>query len=212
MPIPLLAIGSLLMGGIQSIAGRSRLNIARPDYQIPKEYEQNVFSAQNVKEMSMPKSQYQGALQNIARNQNAAIAALQDRRAGLTGIGSIVQRGNDANLNLDARAAQIANQNKMLGTQMEAQARQALAAQKLAKMQWEKFGRYNQQVSEGQALMGAGMQNIFGSIMAAAAMYEKKPKVAPASSISLAPPDMAGVDPRTDASLDINPNRDPNVS
>lgn len=167
MAIPLLAIGAVL-GGIQAIAGRSKLNISRPKYDIPKEYEQNVLSAQNVKEMGMPKSQYQGALQNIARNQNAAIAALQDRRAGLTGIGSIVQRGNDANLNLDARDAQIANQNKLMGTQIEAQARQALAMQKLAKQQWEKFGQYNQQVSEGQALMGAGMQNIFGSISAMA--------------------------------------------
>lgn len=165
--------GAKLIGGIaQFFGGKRKLrNLKLPKYEIPKEYETNIGLAQSVKEMGMPKAEYQGALQNIMRNQTAGISALQDRRSALAGIGNIVQRSNDATLNLDATAGRIANQNRMAGTQMEMNARQQLGMQKLAKQQWEKFMPYQQKMAEGQALVGAGMQNMFGAIDTAAQVY-----------------------------------------
>lgn len=164
--LPAIIAGVQAVGGIaQMFAGaRTLKKLKRPSYEIPQDFNTNVGLAQNIKTMGMPKSEYQSAFQNIQRNQTAGINALQDRRSALAGIGSIVQRSNDASLNLDATAAKIANQNMLAGTQMEMGARQQLASQKLARQEWEKFQPYQQKLAQGQGMLGAGMQNAFGAL------------------------------------------------
>ena len=61
-------------------------------------------------------------------------------------------------------------QNIRMGTQMEMGANNALAGQKMQKQQWEKFNPYLRKINEGQALVGSGMQNIFGAATSAATM------------------------------------------
>lgn len=164
-PIMAAMQGIQAVGGIaQMIAGSRILRRNKlPEYEIPQEYGNNIALADTIRNMGMPKEEYQQGLQNIQRNAAFGIGALQNRRGGLAGIGNIVQRSNDATLGLDARAAQMRNSNMIAGTQMKAQANQMLALQKLAKQQWEKQNPYLRKLSEGQALVGAGMQNLFGA-------------------------------------------------
>lgn len=160
MPIPII-LGALTlgMGAAQYFGGRAKAKkLAKEKFVTPEELKQNVAAAQQIKTQGMAKETYQGALQNIARNQNFGLAALQDRGKALAGVGNIVQRGNDAALKLDSADATIRNQNMITGTHMEASARQQIGLQKLA---FENMKR-NQQYQESQNLQGAGIQNMMG--------------------------------------------------
>jgi hypothetical protein len=169
------------LGEGQLLAGLLTKREKRPDYMIPGEYEQNVTDAQNFSKLGMPQVQYMQAQQNIGRNLVTGIGALRDRRLGIAGIGNLVQRSNDASLNLDVNAANMANANKRYGLGVLMSARQALAQQKLQQQQWNKFGHYIEQTQKRNSLIGAGLQNIGGGFdqASSAMMYDKMNKTTP---------------------------------
>ena len=90
-----------------------------------------------------------------------------------------MQRANDATNQLSVADANMALQNRRIGTSMQVNANNMLAQQRLQKQNWEKFNPYLRRLNEGQALVGAGMQNTFGALSDASSMlmmhqYSKK--------------------------------------
>ena len=158
--------GIKIIGGIaQALAGRRILRKTKlPEYEIASELPKNVALAQTVKNSGMAPEVYGRASNNIQRNMNFGIKALGDRRGVLAGISGIVGRSNDAYGDLAAKDAEIRNRNLVSGTQMEMGANAQLANQKNMKMKWEKLDPYTRRIDSGQALLGAGMQNIFGGL------------------------------------------------
>lgn len=170
-----LALGAQAVKGLfgvgQAIAGGIMLKKAlrnRPGYEIPKEYEDALTIADKVSMMGMPREQYVAQLQGITRNQNFGLRALGDRRSALAGVGNLVQQGNDATLRLNATDASMLRDSKIRGAAMKTNAKYQMGMQKLAKQQWDKFNPYLAKVGQAQGLIGAGSQNISGSIDGAA--------------------------------------------
>lgn len=151
-----------VMGLFQLGGGLFMKKPKRPDYQIADEFNKNISLAQGVKNIGMDKASYQNALNNIGRNQSAGIGALQQRNS-IGSISTIIQRSNDAALNLDSMDARMKQNNFITGSRMEMGANESLANEKIQKMQWEKFQPYMDRVNQKNSLMGAGMQNIAGA-------------------------------------------------
>lgn len=156
--------GVKMIGGIiQTIAGKRILKKTKlPDYEIMPEFQKNVALAQGMKTQGMPGEVYSRGLNDISRNMSFGMKTLGERRGVLAGIGNMVTRSNDAVTNLNVSDANIRTQNFRAGAQMEMGANNQLGLQKIAKMQWEKLNPYSRKIAEGQALVGAGMQNFFG--------------------------------------------------
>jgi hypothetical protein len=170
-PMTAVAIGQQgvksILGIAQMISGGAKLRKAnknRPDYEIPKEYADNIALSDKFMNMGMPREQYIAQLQGIQRNQNFGLRALGDRGSALAGIGSLVQQGNDATMRLNAADATMRNQNIARGTQMKMSAKYQMGMQKLAKQQWDKFNPFLAKVAQAQGLIGAGMQNLGGGL------------------------------------------------
>jgi len=172
-PISIGLMGAKFLGGaIQAIRGNRILKKTKlPEYAIPGEFQNNLQAAKNIKTMGgMPGQQYQQAMNNIYRNASFGVSQLQKRNAAIGGVGAVQQRLNDGAVSLGVADANMARQSLIMGTQMETQANTALAGQKLAKQSWEKFNPYLRKINEGQSLVGAGMQNMFGAATGAAQM------------------------------------------
>ncbi len=155
-----------LFGVGQAIAGGIMMRKAmrnRPNYEIPQEYMDNVSAADEIMNLRMPRDQYVAQLQGIQRNQTFGLRTLADRRSGLAGVAGLVQQSNDATMRLNAADAEIANRNRVAGTQMKMNARYQLGLQRLAKQQWDKFNPFLARVAQAQGLIGAGTQNIAGA-------------------------------------------------
>jgi hypothetical protein len=177
-PVALGLMGAKMVGGaIQAFQGRKILkNTKLPDYNIASEYGDNIGLAKSIKNMGgMPQTQYTQALQNMFRNANFGMSQLQGRRGAVAGVGNMVQRLNDGSTNLAVADANMALQNRRIGTGMQMNANNSMAQQKQAKQSWEKFNPYLRKLNEGQALVGAGMQNMFGAASDATsmAMYDQ---------------------------------------
>jgi hypothetical protein len=131
----------------------------RPTYEIPKEFQQNLAIAENMGRVGLPQQQYNQAQQNFQRNQAGALRQF-GRMGNPRGLAGIVRAGNDATLNLDVADAQarLANQRAAMGY------RGQMGQQQLAKQQWDKFGRYQENAAAASALMGAGRQNVMGGL------------------------------------------------
>ncbi len=170
-------MGAKMVGGIiQTVKGNQILkNTKMPDYMIPTQLNENLQLAKDLKNMGgMPSASMNASTQSYFRNANFGMGQLQGRRAAVAGVASILQRLNDASTNLAMQDANMAMGNRRAGISMQSQANNAMAQQQLAKQQWEKFNPYLRKMSEGQALVGAGMQNMFGAVTGAAQanMYE----------------------------------------
>ncbi len=76
-----------------------------PDMVVPQEVLQNQTQAKINAEQGLPSAQYNQAVRNIQRQQNAAIRGAQDRRMGGALISGVQQSTNDAYSSLDARNA-----------------------------------------------------------------------------------------------------------
>ncbi len=165
-----------LVGIGQAIAGRRIMKKAeknRPLYDIPDEFNKNLGVANDLFNLRGISSQYENNfLQGIGRNQAGGLAALNSlgRGSALAGVSNIVQSGNDATGNLYSMAGERQLQNQRAGLSMKSNALGQLAQQKLAKMQWDKFNPYIQKMQKGQALQGAGFQNIGGGLSQVASM------------------------------------------
>jgi hypothetical protein len=172
MPLPELALagaGSLakmFTGFIQNRKGNKILkNLQRPDYEIPDEFNQNIGLAKDIKNMGgMSREAYSNAMRGIGRNTVAGLGALRGRGGAVAGISAVTQTANDSVADLSARDAEMQRDNFRTGTQLQMNAINSLATQKLAKQNWDKFLPFQEKRAEGQALVGAGMQNAMGGL------------------------------------------------
>jgi hypothetical protein len=174
----MIPMGLKMVGGIfQALAGRKILkNTKLPDYNIAPEFQNNIKIATDLKNMGgMPSAQYQQATQGYARNANFGMQQLQGRRGATAGVSGIVQRMNDANTSLNVADANMALQNRRIGTGLLMRANTNMGQERNQKQSWEKFNPFLRRLNEGQALVGAGMQNMFGaaSDVTQMQMYDK---------------------------------------
>ncbi len=159
--LPLLGIGTSLLGGALSLfGGRGQKREARRLLQQNQEDQKRIDAdnagtlgiATDMANSGLPSQQYAQAMQNINRSQNSAINAAQTRRGGLGSIASIQRNSNDALLGLDVANANMRNQNKRGLISL----RQNQSADK------QQRNLYNRDYAQG--LMGAGNANQMGGI------------------------------------------------
>lgn len=164
MPVTIGAITA----GVQAIGGTAQLiagaRMAKknkaPTYEIPAEVSQNLSDAQRMALEGMPAEQKQQYVQNLQRSTMFGLNAMNDRKAGLAGLSSLVQNQNDAYGNLLSMDAQARQQNQQLLMQQ----RENMAQYKDKQFDFNKVQPYLQKAQAAQALQGAGIQNILGGL------------------------------------------------
>ncbi len=124
--------------------------------EIVDEIKKNMSQAQMQAYQGIPDEQKQEFLQNLARTSNFALGAMEDRKGGLAGLGTLVQNQNDSLMGLASAdaAAKQANQQQLM------QQRGIMAEYKDKAFDFNKVRPYEAKAAESQALMGAGLQNI----------------------------------------------------
>lgn len=154
-PAALKGIQGLLQGAKGSKLAKKNI---RPTYEIPQEFQQNLAIAENMGRVGLPQQQYTQGLQNIQRSQTAGLR--QFGRMGRGGsVAGLARAGMDATLGLDVADAnaRMSNQRAAMGY------RSQIGQQQLAKQQYDKFGRYEEDAAAAEALKGAGRQNVMGA-------------------------------------------------
>ena len=154
-PAALKGIQGLLQGAKGSKLAKKNI---RPTYEIPQEFQQNLAIAENMGRVGLPQQQYTQGLQNIQRSQTAGLRQLG--RMGRGGnVAGLARAGMDATLGLDVADAnaRMSNQRAAMGY------RSQIGQQQLAKQQYDKFGRYEEDAAAAEALKGAGRQNVMGA-------------------------------------------------
>lgn len=154
-------------GLAQSIKGKKiQRATVRPTYAIPDEIKANLKQAEQEATYGLDSASKQIATQGIDRSTASALYGGSSRRAGLAGMGGIVQAGNDAFANL----AQMDAMEMARKKQVAMGARSEMAGYKDKEWQINKFDPYQLKMDEAQALIGAGMQNIGGAISTGASI------------------------------------------
>lgn len=148
------------VGAVQYMKGRKMAKQnKRPDYEIPQEIKDNLSQAQMQALEGLPPEQKQQYVENVQRGQNFGLNALGDRKAGISGLATLTQQGNDAYKDLmtqDAIARQ-ANLDKLMG------AREQIAQYKDKGFELNKLIPYQEKAQAAAAMQSAGLQNIAGS-------------------------------------------------
>lgn len=154
-----------LVSGITGLVQKHKANellarTKRPTYAIPGEIMQNQKQAELNANTGLPSEQYQQGMQNIARQQNAALQRAGDRRGGLLAVAGTQQQGNDATLKLDVANAQarLNNQKTLYGVNNQ------VAAYKDKAFNINEMQPYQQNYSYGMNLLGAGNQNLLAGV------------------------------------------------
>lgn len=112
-------LGGLYSGIVglgQRKKGNALLNsLSYPTESIPQAVIENQDTARQRANEGLPSAQYSQAMQNIQRQQMAAVNNTQTKRGGLATIAGIQQNTNDATLGLDVKNAQqrVLNQNNL---------------------------------------------------------------------------------------------------
>lgn len=127
-----------------------------PEYQIPQEEMQNQSIAARMAMGGLPSEQYQQAMNNIGRNENFGLNALQTRGGNVGDINALVGQSNDATLGLDTANAQARLQNE--GTLMNVN--QSLAGYKDKAYQVNKLQRYLMRIGMASSMMNSGNQGV----------------------------------------------------
>lgn len=166
MPVAaLVPLAMALVGGIVGAAQKrkaqkalSKLN--RPEYEIPQEILRSQKMAEQAANEGLPSQQYSQAQQNIQRQQNRAISMASDRRQGLMALPAIQQQAQDSLLDLDVKDAQARriNQQQLYGINTQ------LAGFKDKQWDVNKKQLYDRDYGYNMQLLGAGNQNLMGSI------------------------------------------------
>ncbi len=155
-------------GAYQAIKGGKKLKEAkRPNYQIPGELLANLNVSERLAAEGLPEAQKQAFMQNVDRAGQLAISGLSDRRAGVGALANVQSQTNIASqrlLGMDA-AQRLRNQ------QIAMQARSRVADARDRAFQLNELQPFQDQRAEGQALVGAGIQNIFGGLDSAAGAF-----------------------------------------
>lgn len=159
-----IGIGTKLIGsaisGIQGLiqGGKARKlakkNI-RPEYEIPKEIEQNLRMAKTRANNGLSSAEYGKAINGIWRNRNAALASAQDRRGGLSAVSTTNQLANDATTSLDVADARERKDNErfLMGQN------QVMAGYKDKAWDYNKRQKFMENADAIRALYGASREN-----------------------------------------------------
>lgn len=170
-------IASGIVGGLesgyglyQSIQGNKlAADNKRPTYEIPPEIQQNLNQSQQMALEGLPDQQKQQYINNIQRSQDFGLQQLSSRKAGLAGLGGVVQSGDDSYNNLltqDANARQK-NQQGLLN------ARSTMAGYKDKAFQLNQLDPYHDKAAAARALQGAGLQNINTGLSSIAGIVDR---------------------------------------
>lgn len=170
-----IALGGLqaIGGGIQAISGRRQAKRAQEGYQnlaTPTTQNNAAISDYYTRATANPydTSFYKNAQQNINRGTAQGIGALQDRRAGISGIAGLLRQQNDSYLRAGAQAEGM--QRSMLGHAVGLKARDDERVWGINKMMpYEKqAGIFLSKAAAGNQIMNSGLQNIFNGLGTAA--------------------------------------------
>jgi len=155
-PAALKGVQGLLQGAKGSKLAKKNI---RPTYEIPPELQQNLDTAAMRARRGLPQQQYTQGLQNIQRVQTAGLKQLGKMGRGGS-VAGLARAGMDATLGLDIADAQarMGNENIEMGY------RSQIGQQKLAKQQYDKFAKYEEEAAAAEALKGAGRQNVMGGL------------------------------------------------
>lgn len=152
-------------GAIQAAKGKKKLRgLSRPEYSIPEEVRKNLAVAEQEATYGMDAASKQVATQGIDRTMAASLYGAGTRKAGLAGMGGVVQAGSDAFSNL--AAIDQAERARKKAAAMSA--RSEMAGYKDKEFEVNKMQPYEMGVEEAQSLIGAGMQNVMGGLQTAA--------------------------------------------
>lgn len=163
--IPLVAagiassIGKGLLGLYQTYKA-SQLARNMPKYYRPKEYEQNLNLSRNMAQQGLPQSVYNQQAGMIDRNLGFGLRQNNTLRGGLSNLGAMVQGANDAYNTLNAQDAQARRLN-MLNYQNTLQRGEEYSNKEY---QLNEYEPYMRDMAAKQAMSGAGIQNLFGSV------------------------------------------------
>ena len=155
-PAALKGVQGLLQGAKGSKLAKKNI---RPTYEIPPEFQQSLDTAAMRARRGLPQQQYTQGLQNIQRGQTAGLRQLGKMGRGGS-VAGLARAGMDATLGLDIADAQarMGNENIEMGY------RGQIGQQKLAKQQYDKFAKYEEEAAAAEALKGAGRQNVMGGL------------------------------------------------
>lgn len=143
-------------------ARRQLRNLKRPTYETPKEVLAAQRQALNRAQVGLSEAEKQFAVQNTQRAAQDVLSASGDRRGGLAALAGITGMQNNAYMNLMAQDY-AARRN----AEQSAIAQQNLVGQYRDKeFNTNQMQPYRLKYNEAQALLGAGMRNITGGLMA----------------------------------------------
>jgi hypothetical protein len=154
-----------ITGAAQYFKGKNLLkNLERPTYEIPEEIAKNMSIAEKMALQGLPEEQKRDFIENLNRQAGATLSGFTSRKAGLTGLTDLADTQSRAfkSLMVEDAAAKQANQLAAM------QQRNVMASYRDKAFEYNKAQPYEDKLAEGQALQGAGMQNIFGGIDEAA--------------------------------------------
>lgn len=160
--IPLALSGAqAIFGAVQASKGKNALdNAERPEYKIPDEVLKNLSVAERMALQGLPDAQKKAYVDQINQGMATSLRGLSSRKAGISGVSKLSQSQNQAYQNLLSMDAQARQENERLAMS----ARSDLAGYKDKAFQVNQMEPYEQKVAEGQALYGAGLQNIFAAV------------------------------------------------
>lgn len=150
----LLSIGSSVAGILGGIGQKRRAKKMLDNAIDPglKAYEENAAKAEQLARQGMPAQEYNLASTNIQRGTQAGLRQLGRMSNPFAGIAGLKRSEDDAFSRLDASNAAARRQN-IIGAMQ--------AKRDLNNMQLQ---RYNDEINQANALLGAGQQNIAGGL------------------------------------------------
>lgn len=169
---------SAILGGIQTASGIAQYikgnqmakKNKRPDYQVPQEISDNLSQAQMQALEGLSPEQKQQYVENVQRQQNFGLNAMGDRKAGISGLATLTQSGNDAYNNLLTQDSQARMQNQ----QGLMDARTEVANFKDKGFELNKLLPYQQKAEAATALKGAGIQTAVSGLSNLQNTYENQ--------------------------------------
>jgi hypothetical protein len=150
-----------ITGAAQYFKGKNLLkDLNRPTYEIPEEIAKNMSIAEKMALQGLPEEQKKQYIENLNRQTGATLSGFSSRKAGLTGLTDLADTQSQAFKNLMVEDATAKQQNQFAAMQQ----RNIMASYRDKAFEYNKAQPYENTLAEGQALQGAGMQNIFAGI------------------------------------------------
>ena len=158
------------LGAAQYFGGRKMSKTPTPDYEIPTEFFRISDTQRAVMLGDMPgATKARQDIQSSTANQLEAAERYGQLDPNTVSAAYGQQQGNFANLGATEAMYKTGEKDKWLNTQ------QQLGGLQLQKQEWETLNPYMQKMQTASALMGAGIQNVWGGIGSAGdyMMYNK---------------------------------------